>query len=58
MLTFEQFKFFCNCGEELMTDKDRKATCSKCKKDYEIVLMPQKYLIPKEKETKQIATID
>jgi Zn finger protein HypA/HybF involved in hydrogenase expression len=57
MLNFEQFKFFCRCGEELATNKDRKVTCPKCKKSYEIELLPQKYLFPKEKDTKQIDTI-
>jgi hypothetical protein len=50
MINFERFIFFCNCGEELRTDPNKKATCSKCKRNYEIEILPHKYLFPKEKE--------
>jgi hypothetical protein len=50
MPNFEQFKFLCNCGEELATDKDRKVTCPKCKMSYEVEFL--------QKETKQIDTIN
>lgn len=50
MLNYEQFRFFCHCGEELRTDPDNKVTCSKCKRSYEVEAMKQKYLFPKEKD--------
>jgi hypothetical protein len=55
MINYEQFVFFCSCGEELRTKVDRTITCTKCTKSYEIEVLPFKYLIPKEKK---LATIN
>lgn len=50
MINYEQFVFFCNCGEELRANPNREATCEKCKRSYKIEFLPQKYLTPKVKE--------
>jgi DNA-directed RNA polymerase subunit M/transcription elongation factor TFIIS len=54
MINYEYFVFFCYCGNELKTDKDRKVVCSKCARSYEIEMMPQKYLISRKEKSDSI----
>lgn len=59
MINFEQFVTYCNCGEEIRTNANKIATCSKCGKKYEIEFLIKGYLFPKDKnKEKQIASIN
>ena len=53
MINYQQFVFYCDCGLELRTDKNKKAQC-KCGRNYEIEVLPQKYLFPERKGSIEI----